>query len=107
MLQDELNPNNVPRANKSWKWKNILSNVWKEHRKLDDEEVGSGIIPGCRVLLQRNGNCCQIKKMGKGLYLGPHPTVQAGDGIFIQPPSLNLFTGKGLQRKHTLLNILI
>ena len=71
---------------------------------MDDEETGTGIIPGCRVLLQRNGNCCQIKKMGKGLYLGPHPT---GDGIFIQPPSLNLLTGKGLQRKHAVLNILI
>ena len=101
--------NGTPRASSSWKWKHVLGPIWNKLKEDEDSSVeeGGGIIPGCRVFLKRNGVCCQVKKMGKGLYLAPGHDIEAGDGLYIQTPNSNLYEGKGIKRKLPLLNILI
>ena len=109
VLHEDSNPDNkMPRSNRSWKWRQFLGPIWETFKKMDDSSDGGGlIIPGCLLYLKKNGHCCQVRKMGKGLYLEPHHSdLQVEDGLYIETPSSNLYDGQGIQSKLHLLNIL-
>jgi len=46
----------------------------------------SDLIRGGTLYVHKNGLCCSVWKLGKGLYLSPHPpvVVAAGDGLYIK-----------------------
>ena len=109
VLHENSNPkSNMPRSNKSWKWKQILTPIWEKIKKMDgNSSEGEGLVPaGFRLFLRKNGHCCQVQKMGKGLYLEPHHDLSVeGDGLYLQAvPSSNFYDGSGIQEP--LLNIL-
>jgi len=105
-LHQDFDPENPhPRSNRSWKWKNLLKNIWEElnkqeneaHEERDEEneddtnnverdvegenhtdnietgnieqqeQGGSGLIRGGSLYVHKNGLCCSVTKLGKGL----------------------------------------
>ena len=112
-LHRDFDPNSShPRANGSWKWKNVLHNIWyalkasddsgedSEHDDDDEPSTGSGLldpIKSCNMYVQRNGKCYRVKLVeGDGLFLRPHGRrVATGDGLFLKQGH-NVYDGEGL-----------
>ena len=110
-LYEDYNPNSsYPRSSGSYKWRKILGQIWKYHIEERAIKEGKGIrhpIPGCQLILKKNGLSCLVQKMGEGLYLTSIYEIQKhGDGLFIRAPSSNLYEGKGIELKIPLLKIL-
>lgn len=93
--------NPYPRANGSWKWKNLLKEIWeviKNRAPLDT--VGSGLhdlVKSGKMYIQKKGKCYHMQKCsGDGLYLTPHhPIPQVGNGLFLRHGG-TIYDGKGL-----------
>ena len=107
VLYKDLNPNSLyPRSNSSWKWKNILGPIWKRWREArlreeaDAEEKpakeGSGFrhpLPGCHVILHKNGHSSMVQTNGQDLKLTPHPKLKTKDGVYVRAGS-SLYDGQ-------------
>ena len=110
-LYKDLNPNSLyPRSSSSWKWKNILGPIWqgwREARLREDEEEegktekeGSGFrhpLPGCHVILHKNGHSSIVRTNGQDLKLTPHPRLKTKDGVYIRAGS-TLYNGQDVGR---------
>ena len=65
------------------------------------EQGGSGLrhelICGGSLYVHKNGLCYSVRKLGKGLYLSPHPpvVVGAGDGLYVKTGA-TIYDGHGL-----------
>ena len=67
------------------------------------EQRGSGLrqnlelIRGGSLYVHKNGICCRVNKLGKGLYLSPRPpiVVAAGDGLYVKTGA-TVYDGHGL-----------
>ena len=85
------------------------------------EQEGSGLphdfelIRGGSLYVHKNGLCCSVSKLGKGLYLSPHPpiVVGAGDGLYIKTGA-TVYDGHGLlfgpnniRKKNPMLEVLL
>jgi hypothetical protein len=103
---------NYPRASKSRKWNAILRPIWDEFQLAGYEDdtddtisgyqtAGEGIvyhpIKGCRIYLQKNGRCFNVRAGGRGMHLSPRPMLAgiSGDGLYLRTGS-NVYDGKGL-----------
>ena len=157
VLHQDFDPENPhPRSSRSWKWKNLLKNIWEELDKQENavndergeenenqrkdieddadnvvrdketfleqqEHGGSGLrhdsdlIRGGSLYVHKNGVCCSVCKLGKGLYLSPHPpiVVGAGDGLYVKTGA-TVYDGHGLlfgpnniRKKNPMLEILL
>lgn len=163
-LHQDFDPENShPRSNRSWKWKNLLKNIWdevnkqeneaheedeinstdndgheeeNENQRKDDaenvvrdienfleqrEQSGSGLkqnlelIRGGSLYVHKNGLCCSVSKLGKGLYLSPHPPIVdgLGDGLYVKTGA-TVYDGHGLlfgpnniRKKNPMLEVLL
>ena len=91
VLYEDFNPEtNYPRSNSSWKWKNLLSPIWRKLNEAeDDEEVeGEGIfvhpLGNSKVILKTNGKSFVVKTKGQGLKLKHICNLKLKDGVYVR-----------------------
>ena len=99
--------------------KNVLRDI--ETFLEQQEQGGSGfqqnleLIRGGSLYVHKNGLCCSGSKLGKGLYLSPHPpiVVGAGDGLYVKTGA-TIYDGHGLlfgpnniRKKNPMLEVLL
>ena len=85
------------------------------------EQGGSGLkqnlelIHGGSLYVHKNGVCCSVNKLGKGLYLSPRPpvVVGTGDGLYVKTGD-TVYNGHGLlfgpnniRKKNPMLELLL
>ena len=101
-----------PRANRSKKWRKILSPIWDEFQRDgiapdsddDDEYHTSNEGDGLKMYLQQDGHCFNVRRMGTGIHFSPRPMLagilHGSNGFFVRAGS-SLYDGEGLLQDNT------
>ena len=90
-----------PQANRSTKWNKVLRPIWEEFQQKgmvhSDYNGDEQCFSGDGLYLQKNGCCFNIRRIGTGIYLRPHPMLAGvyGKGLYIHR-GFSIYDGEGL-----------